>query len=708
MKSRTVQTTITLMAGAVVIAAVTGVLLFLLLANQRLQMLVHQQVDSELTASLREQILSQARENVAVIQRELALSLIITSQLADTLSATMALQAPDGAPRLDRDSIITLLRSVIERNPNVVATFVGLETGALDGADGRHRDAAGHTPEGRFVPVWLRGAYGSPELTNMRGMESEARGVEGIREGEFYLCPKERASLCALDPIGYPVSDGVMLLPSFSAPIMVQGRFVGVAGADPSLKFIQQLAKETAASLFGGRAEVAIRGQNRRVIAYSADDSILNEPSERILDEVGHRRLAAATDAAVFEVDPDQDRVELFLPFAIGDTDTRWTLMIRLPASVLYAQAAELASTLASHNREVLLQVLLVGLGVAVLGLCAVWLASGGVARPLRRMQLMLDDIARGEGDLTVRLDADRADEIGGISRGFNAFLVKLQTMMRDVIGSVESVGFAAREMNSVAAKTRDGMLRQRSETEQVATAIHELSATAHNVARNASLAAEAAGRADQAAESGSALVRVSLASTHALAEEIGQAANLVKDLASTSGEIQSILGVIRGIAEQTNLLALNAAIEAARAGEQGRGFAVVADEVRSLSLRSRQATEEIQVLTERLHVATGVTVSAMNATQQQTLGSVEQAEQAHGALELIIRAVSDITEMNMRIASAAEEQSSVAEDLTCSVTAIGTVGDEVAAGASRSSEVSEALARLADQQQRLVRQFRT
>ncbi|WP_409201466.1 methyl-accepting chemotaxis protein [Pseudomonas fluorescens] len=244
-------------------------------------------------------------------------------------------------------------------------------------------------------------------------------------------------------------------------------------------------------------------------------------------------------------------------------------------------------------------------------------------------------------------------------------------------------------------------------EIDQVATAVHEMTATAQDVARNATQAAQAASHADQAAAQGMQIVRDTSNSIGVLAIEIGKAVGVVQTLAKDSENINAILTAIRGIAEQTNLLALNAAIEAARAGEQGRGFAVVADEVRNLAQKTQKATEEIQTMIQQLQQGTRDVVRVMEDSQNRTDESVQQAAKAAEALETITQAVSVINDMNTQIASAAEEQSAVADDINRNVINIGQVANEVAGGADESSAASADLTKLAEQQRRLINQFK-
>ncbi|MFE8070257.1 methyl-accepting chemotaxis protein [Marinobacteraceae bacterium S3BR75-40.1] len=357
----------------------------------------------------------------------------------------------------------------------------------------------------------------------------------------------------------------------------------------------------------------------------------------------------------------------------------------------------------ASLQRQIFQTIILV---VILIGAVSLLLRSL-VTRPIREVTTALNDIAQGEGDLTRRLSARRDDEIGALAGTFNQFVEKIQVLVRQIIGSVDDINGAVGGMQEMAARTSTGVNNQRAETDQVATAMNEMSSTAQEVTESANNAADAAQRADERGQEAQAIVNRAIDAIRHLASEIESGAGVINDLEKDVGDITSVLDVIRGIAEQTNLLALNAAIEAARAGEAGRGFAVVADEVRTLASRTQSSTEEIHNMIERLQKGTQRAVNTMQESKANGETTVTQANEAEVALHEVAEALTTINEMNTQIASAAEEQTAVTEDINRSLTRIVEIAEQAARDTGETESASDRLQQMADNLREQVSQFK-
>ncbi|MFG3452742.1 methyl-accepting chemotaxis protein [Stutzerimonas stutzeri] len=345
------------------------------------------------------------------------------------------------------------------------------------------------------------------------------------------------------------------------------------------------------------------------------------------------------------------------------------------------------------------------GLAV-ILGLVAATAISRMIVVPLRYTVELAQRVS--DGDLTRSETVTRRDELGQLQQAMYGMTDSLRTLIGRIGGSVSQIATAAEQLSAVTAQTSSGVQKQREETDQVATAMHQMAATVQEVAHNAEQASLAARQADQQARQGDLVVQEAIGQIGSLSGEVEQSAHAIEELNTESGRIGSVLEVIRAVAEQTNLLALNAAIEAARAGEQGRGFAVVADEVRALARRTHDSTEEIEGLIGNLQRVAQKAVEQMQTSRDLTQRTVDLASEAGIALGRITESVSTIEQMNQQIAASAEEQSAVAENISESVTRVRDIGEQSASGSEQTASASAELARLGVELQGLVARFRT
>lgn len=323
----------------------------------------------------------------------------------------------------------------------------------------------------------------------------------------------------------------------------------------------------------------------------------------------------------------------------------------------------------------------------------------------LRRLGAMMDKVAAG--DMTVTFVAHSRDELGDLGQVFNGTVAKIHDLIERVGHTVSQVELQAGQVETVSAQSNQAVSGQRTQIEQVATAMNQMSSTAQEVARSAAAAVSSAHSVNDETVSGRGLVQSQQGSIARLATEIDQSVRVINQLATDSQSISSVLEVIKSIAEQTNLLALNAAIEAARAGEQGRGFAVVADEVRTLARRTQHSTEEIEQMISRLHSGVAAAVKAMGSSHEMASGTVSQSEKVQQALENILGAVGMIVDQNQQIAAAVEQQTAVAHDIDQNIVEINRAGEHAAQGAHQTEAASRQLSMQVIELKQLIGAFR-
>ncbi len=345
-----------------------------------------------------------------------------------------------------------------------------------------------------------------------------------------------------------------------------------------------------------------------------------------------------------------------------------WFVVIEIPTTEIFTPINNTSMQLVFMN--IIVAVILIAIGL--------WVALG-VARPIVRASNMLSDIASGDADLTKQMKVDTQDEVGKLASSFNSFVGQLQSLITTIASNSQDVNRIAQNLATSSNSTQRNTEEQQQSVDMIATAMNEMGATVHEIARNANETANAAKQSSTETSSSQEIVRTSIEGINSLFGKMQSASEVIETLAQDVGEISSVLEVIRGISEQTNLLALNAAIEAARAGEQGRGFAVVADEVRTLAQRTQESTEEINNMIQKLQGGAKDAVTAMDEGIETAKFSVENADKAGESLNSIIESIGNISDLSIQVATATEEQSSVVEELNSHILNIKNMSDSTA-----------------------------
>ncbi|NOI16439.1 methyl-accepting chemotaxis protein [Vibrio hepatarius] len=413
---------------------------------------------------------------------------------------------------------------------------------------------------------------------------------------------------------------------------------------------------------------------NNNIVAYK-DEKLSQKPLTDLNPELSTNKVAQLIDTAGISTITWPGQGDKLI-FVSNVPSTDWSLGIVVDKELAFSSVTEQIQFTAIAS--ILLYIVIASISTYVVT---------RLLKPLQTLSDALSELSEGEGDLTQRIEIQRKDEIGELAQHVNQFLAQMQKMLGDIIQHSQQLAVQAEAANQLSQESAQQVETQQNDVNQIATAIHEMSATAAEVASHAELTANASQESSAACEDGQQVIEKNRQAIIKLAEQVADASNIISELENNTQSINQILSTIQGIAEQTNLLALNAAIEAARAGEQGRGFAVVADEVRVLSQRTHGSTEEIRHMIETLQGNTKLAVNSMEASTTLADTSVDYAQQASESLDTITTAINEINGMALQIASAAEEQRAVSEDISRNTQGIKDASDILADQAARSSQ---------------------
>lgn len=525
-------------------------------------------------------------------------------------------------------------------------------------------------------------------LDNERGLRSNNPNRVNppdvdFRERAWYGLAQDKGDVAFTAP--YIDAATKELLLSVVAPIYYQSQFKGVVGGDLSL---QTIAKSVNTINFNNTGMAFIADGSGNIITHPV--SQLNGKKTQSIYQ-----LSPTNTNSILEVEHEDKDKLIYFEKMNEKSGLNWYVGVVLDKDLVY----ESLSTFSS--RTLIFAFISIALCVFVLRKLAKQLLA-----PLDDLESAIKEVASGDGDLTQRVRIASRDECGVVAYNFNQFLSSLQSLVQDITSKAQNVLAGSSDVKSMSTESTTQLRDQFQLIDGLATAMHEMSTTSADIAARAQEAATLVTNVNQSTDSGKALFNQTTQDVSALAESITQSLELSDQLAEYSINIDQILSVINGIAEQTNLLALNAAIEAARAGEQGRGFAVVADEVRTLASRTQESTTEIKSMIDQIQHYSSKVQSAMNQSKSNAEECVNHTQVANESLDSISESVKEIMDRNIQIATAIEEQSVVIEDVNKTTISIKDISTQVESFAQQQFEKSNELVNDVDGQQKLLDKF--
>lgn len=609
-----------------------------------------------------------ALETSSLLNRNFDVALHLASILGGTAHGS-------GSP-FSRDQVKRMAFDMLVATPSASSIYAQFDTNGYDNRDSEFIGDTNYSSETGSLGIYWVAENSGPVFSQVSYADQydSTLDTNGLRKAEWYLCSRDNRKPCLMEPYLYEVTPGKqVLLTSLVAPVLVNNEFRGVAGIDIDLPVLQSNLVAQSAELYQGQTSMYLLSPRNTVVASSLHPEFVGKPLQ-------------AGDPALFEVLETnrsnqfihKDQIITIQPIKADAVATEWRMVIVTPSAIAYQVVDELSqsmqqSSVSTARNMIVLALILLVVFVAVVSF---WIKKS--TQPIVNMSEMMRDLASSDGDLTRKLVPSNDRELIDMAEGFNNFTEKLRAMILALKADSIRLKEQSNSLTGTSKNTRSATEIQVEQIQNIMTAIHEMSATANEVAKLASNTSSDSQASVKEINNARDLFQRTLEEFKGVATDFSNSSQNIQRVAESSHRISGITDVIQSIAAQTNLLALNAAIEAARAGEQGRGFAVVADEVRSLAARTQQSTEEIKNLIQGLQQQVDQTVVQINQNTQRVGDTLSEAEHAYERLTTATQGINSITDSAYQVAAAAEEQNQVTEEINRNISAIGDATHEL------------------------------
>jgi len=718
MQLRSIQSKIALIGGICLLATAGSLVTYGVYSASATQQLVTTRASTSSQEVALNALTNLGGRYAGEIRAELEVALDSARAMADTFEVAK-LEADSGGLTLGRNQINAILLNVLKGNPNFNGTYSCWEPNALDGTDDAFKDgqSGNNSVTGRYTPYWTRSADGKIAVQPLVEYDTNDTHPNGVLKGGWYIGPRDTGKESVLGPLPYIVQGKQVWLATMSVPITVNGKFLGVAGADYDLEFVQKISKQVSKELFNDQGEVAIISEQGLLVAESKQPELIGDQFKKIAGEYWDESMKAIKEGrSMAGIDSGTGMVTVLAPINLGRTGKPWSIMLKVHKDIVLASVHKLEQEMSAESTKNTIWQIGVGIGISVLAMIALWISARSLATPIRKAADLAQAIQ--EGDLSQRLRHESSDEVGELSIALDSMADSLQGQVTlaerisqgdldlDVrlASNRDQLGLALQRMvntlNKLVSELQNGAEQISGNAGQVsalsqdlssgatesASAITEISATMTQMAAQTKMSAENAQRANHL----SVAAEQSAHGGNALMEDLMVA---MQEIDRSGKDITNIIKAIDEIATQTNLLALNAAIEAARAGQHGRGFAVVADEVRNLAARSAEAAKR--------------TASLIAESSQRTVKGMELADKTASALGDIVTGAAEVSSLVADIASASSEQASGIEQVSLGISQIDEITHQNSANSENCSAAAQELTSQAEQLNHLVRQFK-